>query len=293
MGQHFVPQAYLRAFECSDEPGSVWIQSRRAASPRLAAISKVAQAHDFYGAEMEALLASAIEAPANPVLARLRQGQVIEARQYPALIVYIATMIRRVPRQRSRALELAQPTLDTVITRIRRQIGDLASAGRLSPDLARQRLQEVSEVHEQYTQSLPKELLAQLHNPLPTAAIIEALWRMRWRVLMAPDSDYFIASDNPAFYHEAYGIGTDKAELRLPLSPRVALHGTQAGPSEAAVFSIHPVGRDWVREFNRSVASGATSIAISHRRSVFLKTLLCRKKPYLFRLIWNSAGTAP
>lgn len=292
MGKHFVPQAYLRAFECGEKPGCIWVQSRRADSPQLAPIVKVAQARQFYDSDTENLLASAIEAPANPVLDRLRRGVILEANEYPALILYIATMIKRVPRQRRRALAMVQPALDAVVERIAEQVRELASAGRLSPDLARRRLQELGAVHERYTQQLPHDLVAQLHDPRPTAAMIEALWRLRWRLLIAPEPEYFITSDNPAFYHEAYGIGTDKAEMRLPLSPRIALHGTKARPTEAGKFSTHLIARDWVREFNRSVASGAASIAIAHRRSEFLKTLLCRRKPYLFRLIWDSAGDA-
>jgi hypothetical protein len=282
----------LRAFESPEKPGFVWVQSRRAAPPRLAAIDQVAQTHQFYDADTERLLASAIEAPANPVLVRLRQGVLLEQHEYPALVLYIATLIKRVPRQRHRAQALTQPALDAVVARIREHIGELANAGTLSPELARRRLQELGAVHDQYTQKLPQDLLAQIHDPRPTPAMIEALWAMRWRVLLAAEPEYFITSDNPAFYHEAYGIGTEKSEVRVPLSPRAALHGTRAGSSEAGVFSIHRITREWVREFNRSVASGASSIALSHRQSLFLKTLLCRKQPYLFRLVWDPTETA-
>jgi len=48
MGQHFVPQAYLRGFQDSSKPGFIWVQSRRETSTRLASIEDVAQSRDFY-----------------------------------------------------------------------------------------------------------------------------------------------------------------------------------------------------------------------------------------------------
>lgn len=287
MGQHFVPQAYLRAFEDPSSPGFIWAQSRREDAPRLVPIKKIAQSRGFYEPATEALLASAIEAPANPILARLRRGEVPEEHERSCLAVYIATMIKRVPRNRSRAAALAQPTLDEVVGRIREEFLQLAAVGELTPKLAERRLEELDKAHIKFTGELPPVVAAQIRDPRPTPQIIQAILSMRWRVLRASAPDYFITSDNPAFFHEAYGVGTENSELRLPLSPTLAIHGCWAS-EEISRISFHAVPRDWVREFNRSIASGASSIAMSHRRADFLGTLLRRKNPYLFRLVWDS-----
>ena len=71
MGHHFVPQAYLRAFQDCTSPGMIWTYPR-AKPPRLASIEKVAQASGFYDPQTEAELNAVIEAPANPVLELLR-----------------------------------------------------------------------------------------------------------------------------------------------------------------------------------------------------------------------------
>lgn len=288
MGHHFVPQAYLRPFEDPSCPGFIWAQSRRHDTPKLTSIEKVAQSRRFYEPATEALLASAIEAPANPVLAKLRGGEAPKEHERSCLAVYIATLIQRVPRNRTRAQALAQPTLDDSVVGLREQIVQLAAIGELAPERAERQLAELDKAHTKFTRELPPSVAAQIRDPRPTPRIIQAILSMRWRVLRASVPDYFITSDNPAFFHEAYGVGTEKSELRLPLSPSLALHGCR-GLDEPSLISFHEAPRDWVREFNRSVASGASSVAMSHRRADFLGTLLRRKNPYLFRLVWGNA----
>jgi hypothetical protein len=276
----------LRAFQDPSSPGFIWAQSRREDAPRLVPIKKVAQSRGFYEPATETLLALAIEGPANPILAKLRGGEAPEEHERSCLAVYIATMIKRVPRNRTRARALVQPTLDDVAGRLREEFVQLAAVGELAPELAERRLGELDKAHTKFTRELPPLVVAQIRDPRPTPRIIQAILSMRWRVLTAKEPEYFITSDNPAFYHEAYGVGTEQSELRLPLSPTVALHGSHTLDRPSRV-SFHEVSRDWVREFNRSVASGASSIAMSHRRADFLGTLLRRKNSDLFRLMWE------
>jgi hypothetical protein len=288
MGHHFVPQAYLRAFQDPSKPGFIWVQSRRNANSRLASIEDVAQSSEFYDPETEALLASTVEGPANPILSKLRRDEAPTDRERITLAVYLATMIKRVPRNRSRGRALAPQVLADVVSRFREQVHQLAELGQIAADLAMRRLQELEATHAKLTREVPAAVVAQNCDPRPSIQMIEAIVSLRWRVLRAREPEFFVTSDNPAFYHEAYGLGTERPELRFPLSPELALHGSRAA-QEAQAVSFHEIPRDWVREFNRSVASGASSIAMSHRRTHFLGTLLRRKNPYLFRLVWDAA----
>jgi hypothetical protein len=288
MGHHFVPQAYLRGFEDPFKPGFIWVHARRDPKPRSASIVDVAQSRDFYDAETEALLASATEAPANPILAKLRTGETPSDRERVTLAVYLATMIKRVPRNRTRGRAMAPKVLEDVVNRFRDQVRQLAELGELSPNLATRRLQELEVTYAKFTHELPEPVADQIRDPRPSIQMIQAIAAMRWRVLRTAEPEFFITSDNPAFYHEAYGLGTEQSELRFPLSPQLALHGCRAVKARQVV-SIHDIPREWVREFNRSVASGASSIGMSHRPAHFLGTLLRRKNPYLFRLGWDAA----
>src|SRR5688500_11280238 len=121
MGHHFVPQAYLRGFEDPEKPGYVWVHSRRADKPTAAPIDRVAQARRFYDPAIEVMLANAVEAPANPLIAQLRAGTPLDSNDRATMALYIGTMLKRVPRNRAKALERAQPVLNEVIERIRKE----------------------------------------------------------------------------------------------------------------------------------------------------------------------------
>jgi hypothetical protein len=127
MGNHFVPQAYLRGFQDPSNPDFIWVQSRREPDPRSASIEDVAQSRNFYDPEIEKLLASSVEGPANPVLAKLRAGELPTDRERIALAVYLATMIKRVPKNRIRGRAMAPQILDEVVSRFRGQVQQLAS----------------------------------------------------------------------------------------------------------------------------------------------------------------------
>ena len=290
MGHHFVPQAYLRGFEDPEKPGFVWVHSRRADKPAAASIDRVAQARRFYDPAIEAMLANAVEGPANPLIAQLRTGTPLAPDDRATLALYIATMMKRVPRSRARAFEHAQPLLNEVIERIRGELQELADAGRIQRDLLVQRLMELDAAHATFTRELPTEVVEQIRDPRPTPGIVAAILRMRWRLLTAPDGEVFLTSDNPAFYHDAFGLGTAKSELRLPLSPKYALHGHPGSSTD--MMTVESVTRNWVREFNRSIAGTASSIAITDRNVAFPAKLLKRKQPYLSRLVWTVGALA-
>ncbi len=128
---------------------------------------------------------------------------------------------------------------------------------------------------------------AQIWNPRPTMRIVQTILGMTWRILVASDSEFFLTTDNPAFFHGAYGLGPANAELRFPLSPGLALHGTWQ-PDPEGDLSFQAVPRDWVREFNRSLASEASTLVFTHEKALWVNTLLHRRKPYLFRLVWTT-----
>ena len=107
----------------------------------------------------------------------------------------------------------------------------LAELGRISPDLATRRLQELEVSYARLTHELPSSIVNQIKDPRPSIEMVKAIVSMRWRVVRAKEPEFFITSDNPAFYHEAYGLGTEHSELRFPLSPGLALHGSRAGAS--------------------------------------------------------------
>jgi hypothetical protein len=286
MGQHFVPQEYLRAFQDPSKAEFIWTLPRGESVPRLLPIKQVAQSRGFYDSETETDLARLVESPANPALAKLREESVIDRSERLAVAVYIATMLKRVPKSRARGEALIPETLDSTVKNIRLDIERIAESGRVSPDVIALRLSQIDAAYEKFKLEPPEAVKAQIRDPRPTSAIVQAVLGMTWRVLVTPESEFFITTDNPAFFHGSYGIGTEKAELRFPLSPTHALHGTWTA-DDGSSLSFHPAPRDWVREFNRSLAWDASHLAFAHRKAPWLATLMHRSSPYLSRLVWT------
>ena len=79
MGEHYVPQAYLRAFASGDPPKFVWMFNKSTSELREVAIRQAAQERNFYGKEVERLLTDQIESPANSILRQLRSGTPAQA----------------------------------------------------------------------------------------------------------------------------------------------------------------------------------------------------------------------
>jgi hypothetical protein len=98
---------------------------------------------------------------------------------------------------------MAPQVLEDVVSRFREQVQQLAELGEISPDLARRRLQELEVTHAKFTRELPEAVTDQTRDPRPSIQMIEAIAAMRWRVLRAGEPEFFMTSDNPAFYHEA------------------------------------------------------------------------------------------
>jgi hypothetical protein len=177
------------------------------------------------------------------------------------------------------------PSIDSTFRKLHAEAAQAEAEGRLSPDGLARIQKELDERRIQYEAELPPEALEAVRDPMPSDRLAAVLNEMVWRVVIAPEGEVFITSDNPAFFHEGYGLGDERAELRFPLSPTHALHATwYSGPGGA--LSFHHTSRDWVREFNRSQAYRATSLVFADRKALWLGTLLNRQNPYLFRLTW-------
>jgi hypothetical protein len=106
MGKHYLPQRYLRNFECPGCPGSVWQYDKKTGEVRQVAIKTAAQTADYFPEDLERLLAHAVEGPANPAMAKLIAGQAITDSERHDMALYVATMLMRVPGNRRRMLEV-------------------------------------------------------------------------------------------------------------------------------------------------------------------------------------------
>jgi hypothetical protein len=284
MGHHFVPQAYLRAFEDPLQPGMIWVYPR-SAGPRIASIEKVAQSSGFYDPSDEADLNAIVERPAFPLLDRLRTGEAITRDEKHVVAVYVATMVHRVPRNQARGEDVMPKALADAAARVLEYVRQLADARGLTPERRNYLLQQVDSAREVVAADLSPQVQAQLRSPWPSSAVVEAVFGMTWRVLLASSPEAFITSDNPAVFFASRGLGNPDSEVILPLSPLRCLHGCRQ-PSAGGDLSFLTPEKEIIREMNRRVAREATSVILSHRKVPDLMALL-KRKPRLHKVHWS------
>lgn len=286
MGHHFVPREYLRGFTHTSCPQALWQFDKQAQtfSTKAASIAKIAQRRSFYDDDDERMLNELVEVPGNRVLRKLRSGHLDlsdEERGY--LSVYIATMLKRVPHHRAKCMTMAPQSLAKVTSELRHQIRAYAGSGQISPETAAKRLAETDAAEAKYSAELPDNVRDQIRSPWPTEAIVDLVYGMHWRFVCAVGGQFFVTTDNPAFFFECYGFGTEHSELTFPVSDELAIFG-----SWTCVTKNNRIVRrtQFVKEANRRLINEATRFVYYRSKADWIATVAARKTPYLSRIRW-------
>ncbi len=285
MGQHFVPQRYLRNFQSPKNPGFIWLHDKKTGQSRLTNIRRVAQSKQYYSAETETLLAQQVEEPANAVIQKLNENERPDDAERLRLTFYLGTMLKRVPYSRRKAMETYPGVLDETVALVRQQIMELArNRPDADPEVVARRLAELEAVQAKFESKPPDEIIQQVREPWASPDMLDAIYRMTWRVLISVGPQYFITTDNPGFFFGAYGLATPKAELCFPLSTTHALHGSSQGVGTDTVFL--QASQQLVKEVNRRLASATERHAFYYERAPWLEHVLRKKDPYLSVIKW-------
>ena len=262
MGKHFNPQWLLRKFEDPARPGFIWQHDKRGGAPVQAKISKVAQQPDFYDPATEDLLTREVEHPGNNAIQKILDEKPLSPEERVDLVIYVGTMIRRVPFHRAWARELSiermPETMDIVRNNGRSYIRQLAEHRHLSEGEVEGLFARMEETIQRMGRDLPTEAIERIDCPFPSEVILAALHDMTWRIVVSSGPQFFITSDNPAVYirYEGYGLGGKEAEIVMPISPAVALHGSR--DRSHSDLSRLPVRQKIVREINKRLVSQAS-----------------------------------
>ena len=76
MGDHYVPQYYLKSFS-QNNGKCIWVYDKRKSRKFSTQVNNVGNITGFYSAEVEQYLANTIENPANEVLRKIRNHEEI------------------------------------------------------------------------------------------------------------------------------------------------------------------------------------------------------------------------
>ena len=199
------------------------------------------------------------------------------------MAVYIASLMMRVPRRRTKAAELLPEVLQSTIARFRKQLNEWAAGPDADPALVARKFSEVEAAEKKLAVEPPPEVVKQIRSPWPPPRYAELLYAMTWRII-STDAKDFITSDNPAYSFEAYGLGSPETEVSFPLASDVALHMSRQGEPGGLLFVPgRPAG---IREINRRVATGAERFVFGSALAPWLRTVCDKPKPYLSRIVW-------
>jgi len=282
MGHHYVPQKYLRGFAELGNDEAIWMYDKKSRKFTNPGIKSVAQEAGFYSDEVEQQLNELIEKPANRVLDKLRSKKNIDEMERIHLSTYIATMIKRVLKRRTKAFSIVPGVFEKTINEVRNQVQEWASTTQ-NKSLAERRLNEIKEIEESLRNKIPESIINQVRLPWATQQMIDLICRMSWYIVSSKE-DYFITSDNPAYFFEAYGIGTPKSELTFPVSRDLALFASWQGAQNSMNYlEARP---KLVKEANKRLASGAERFVFSHRQEDWIAKISNNPKPYLSRIQW-------
>jgi hypothetical protein len=287
MGHHYIPRKYLRGFSGMD-PEKIWVYDKKEKRFFEGGVAKIAQEKAFYDDDVEVELNSAVESPANPVIDKLRRHESIDSEERARVALYIAVMHARVPNSRIKALERYPGVLNDTVHRTMEQIRHIGATTDIRPEIVDRRLRETEAARENLLQKPPPAIVEQIRSPWPSENAVNAIWSMTWRYLVTFEGPiFFLTTDNPAFFFEAYGVGRGESELSFPISSNVCLLGNrQPGSDFESSIEVKQV---MVKEMNRRNASTATRFLFYREPAFWISKIAHKEKPYLSRILWRNA----
>ena len=288
MGQHFVPQEYLRQFAVEDDPERIWMLDKSERSFKLLPIKSVAQAPGFYFDEDERALNERVEAPAHGPLKKLRDGEDVTKDERRIVAEYLQVLLSRVPKSRAHRHDLLRRELPTMVAKVEEELWE-------SGQVPEQHRGLVTAVIDDWRTADPADLpdaelreLTERQWVLPE--VVEHLCKMTWRILVSNSENAFLTSDNPFHYFEGFGLAHADAEVSVPLSSTVSLHASHQGQPETTLFI--PAEPQLVKEINRRTASGADRFLFFHRGDRWVEKLAKVPHPRMNRIPWQSRPSA-
>jgi hypothetical protein len=262
----------------------LWQYDKQLDSFTRVPVDGAANERHYYSADVEAALANEIEGPTNTVLDKLRRGETIDEDDRLRLTLYIATMLKRVPRFREWALGLARQVLPESVQRVKNFIRQPALEGYIDSSTETLRLAEAEAVEAKYLKCPPPEVLDKIRTPWATAEMVYLIGGMTWRLFSTEGPSFFLTSDNPAFFFSCYGLASRDVEIVFPISSELALHASW----QPGVQNGVPVAEErLVREFNRRVASAATRFVYYREYRKWIASVAKTPPEALNRIRWQ------
>lgn len=256
MGQHYVPQNYLKGFSDPEHPTMIWMSDKNkpARRPKRLPIKAVAQQPDFYTAEAEQWLNKFVEIPAQEQLRRLTAGQRIEGVDRLIVAIYIQVMALRVPFARNVLGNMARAGVAEFVTELKNDPNEVPAG------MSEEKFHYILDSWQQgIGENGPS--LEPMRKPWIQRGLVDMIYSMTWRVVRADGPSAFFTGDNPVSFTYETGLLHPEGELIFPMSSQAALHASWVpGPAETMFVAC----TDFVaQEINRRTAHAAERFLFS------------------------------
>ncbi len=254
MGNHYIPQYYLRGF-CPGFGRTIWVYDKQKARKFQTQIKSIANICGLYPQELEKYLAEDIENPANQVLDKIHGREPLTPGDKITFSNYIAVMWKRVPETKNRLKKSAPEIIAGLREKFHRDLDEAVSKGLANADFAQRRKQEIDEILDRFSNEPPADIWHQVIPIERSPEITASLATMTWRFITFDEKQVFLTGDNPVFFHSNLGIGSPESELSFPISSHVTLWATRRIDLAEGYL---PGRMSFVKEMNRRIASLAT-----------------------------------
>lgn len=260
MGRHYVPKVYLRNFADGEQ---LWAFDRELQRNFPSHIDNLAQQNKYYSDELEDHFSKEIETPVESIFSAIRSKDQLSVEQRSMFSTFLSLQLKRVPEGKRRFHANFDRVADEVRNSTNSQIDSLVEKDPSLITIASQRKQEVHALVEKYKQAPPDNIWFQVLAGKRFDRIAEAIATMRWYFLHAPSGTQFLTSDNPVFHFSSYGLGSNNAELSLPIGHNIAM----CADRRAGVDLAHvDTNRQLVQEINRRTVCNATRFVYARYR---------------------------
>ena len=281
MGDHYIPQFYLKGFTENENVDSIWVYNKNGDMFK-ASIRNIAQQNRLYSKDVEQYLANKVEEPANKVIKKIRELQPLSDEEKVIFSQYMMVMWKRVPKHKKWVKDKAPEIMNPVFERVEQELIELGKKYPEKIDLVEKRKKELSEIRENKEDELIYDIWLNNLPPDKTPQSVDVLSQMTWRFLIADEGQFFLTSDNPLFFFNWMGIGKEISEVTFPITKKIALWATWRSDISEGFLSTSSQA---VKEINRRTASIAAQYLYSPYADQWIRTLADKSKFRLTRLI--------
>jgi Protein of unknown function (DUF4238) len=269
MGNHYLPQFYMRGFT---KDKKLWVHDRIKRRSFQSQPKSIANENKLYSDDVEQHLANEIEGPAKSAIEDLRSRKAISGAQREAFAHYVIALMKRVPEARNHAFsqipEVAQSIFDEYCLEIEK---GMSTHPMMAEKLTGLKANLLKVIEREKAQPSPEIWQSSLLKN-SSQRLFNTLMSMEWRVLVS-DKAEFLTSDNPVFFFKHEGIGNSKSELTLPLSSSV-LFWAHRQPIQGDFFL--QTRSHAIKILNRRVVSNATQYVYSERNEAWIFPFVCK-----------------